>query len=64
MEKMQKQAYRISEFCACYGVGRSKAYQEIASGRLAIAKIGRITLIPREAAQRWLEHWRGQEVGQ
>ena len=32
-------------FCARNGVGRTKAYQEIAAGRLAVHKIGRNTVV-------------------
>lgn len=49
----QKQAYRIAEFCTAYGIGRSRAYQEIRQGRLKIFKVGKATLISAESADAW-----------
>ena len=51
---LQKKALSVREFCALYGVGRNKAYEEINAGRLLHRKKGRRTLIPREAADAWL----------
>lgn len=53
-ESFEKQAWKLNEFCAAHGIGRSKAYEEIAGGRLKAFKVGRLTLITREAAQEWL----------
>lgn len=47
-------AFPINVFCNRYGIGRSKAYDEIKSGRLTGVKIGRRTLIREEDAERWL----------
>lgn len=47
-------AFPINVFCSRYGIGRSKAYDEIKSGRLTGVKIGRRTLIRAEDAERWL----------
>lgn len=55
MVELEKQAYRISQFCFAYGISRSQAYEEIARKRLKIIKSGRMTLISREAAQAWLQ---------
>jgi excisionase family DNA binding protein len=55
MNDVEKRAYRIDEFCSAYGISRSKTYQEIANGRLLAVKIGRMTLIPRGAAERWMK---------
>jgi excisionase family DNA binding protein len=46
-------ALTITQFCQAYAVGRTTAYEEIASGRLSIKKRGRKTLIARSAAQQW-----------
>lgn len=51
--QIEKQAYRISEFCFAYGIGRTKAYEEIKNGRLKIDKKGRMTFISRAAAEAW-----------
>jgi excisionase family DNA binding protein len=50
----EKKAFSVREFCALYGVGRNKAYEEIKAGRLLHRKKGRRTLIPRDAADAWL----------
>ncbi len=50
----EKRALTVREFCALYGVGRNKAYEEINAGRLPFRKKGRRTLIPRDAADAWL----------
>jgi excisionase family DNA binding protein len=49
----ERRNYRISEFSQVYGIGRTKTYQEIKAGRLGTFKVGRITLISREAAEMW-----------
>ncbi|MEO3385106.1 DNA-binding protein [Mesorhizobium sp. CAU 1741] len=50
-----KVAYRINEFCAAFGVGKSLVFEEIAAGRLRTKKAGRRTLIPARDASAWLE---------
>jgi excisionase family DNA binding protein len=49
-----RRAFPISEFCRLYGIGRTKAYAEIAAGRLRALKVGRRTLIIYDAAEAWL----------
>ena len=49
-----KRALTVEEFIAAYGIGRTTTYEEIAAGRLAAVKLGRRTIIPREAADAWL----------
>jgi hypothetical protein len=53
-----KPSYRIPEFCAAFGVGRTRAYEEIAAGRLRAFKIGRATLIAGEDALAWRDRYR------
>ncbi len=47
-------AYSVTEFCKKYGLGRTRAYAEIGSGRLKAKKIGRRTVVPADAAEEWL----------
>lgn len=47
-------AHTLNDFCERYGIGRTKAYEEIKAGRLKARKNGRYTLITEEAAQAWL----------
>lgn len=37
---------RIREACRMTGIGRSKFYELIASGEIAVIKVGKMTLIP------------------
>ena len=48
-----KLAYSILEFCEIAGVGRTKAYEELAAGRLKAKKVGSRTLITN--APEWLD---------
>lgn len=51
--KNEKRNYRISDFVKIYGIGRTKTYEEINSGRLKAFKVGSITLISKESAEQW-----------
>lgn len=39
-------AVRVPEACRMIGIGRSKLYELIADGTIAIVKIGSVTVIP------------------
>ena len=47
------QAYDVQSFVKAYGISRAQTYIEIKAGRLRIFKVGRRTLISREAADMW-----------
>jgi hypothetical protein len=47
------QAYDVQSFAKAYGISRAQVYVEIKFGRLRIFKVGRRTLISREAAEAW-----------
>jgi excisionase family DNA binding protein len=49
-----QRAMSIDEFCDGYGLGRTKAYEELKSGRLRGRKIGKRTLITEDDAEDWL----------
>ncbi|MCJ2072958.1 hypothetical protein MKK75_29895 [Methylobacterium sp. J-030] len=49
-----KGALSLGEFLVWSSLGRTKALEEIAAGRLHAVKVGRRLLIPVEAAQAWL----------
>jgi excisionase family DNA binding protein len=51
----QQRAMSIDEFCARYGPGRTKVYQELKSGRLRARKIGTRTVITEDDAEDWLQ---------
>ncbi len=46
-------AFSVGAFCAVYGIGRTKFYDEVRNGRLTPVKLGRKTLVPRGEARRW-----------
>jgi hypothetical protein len=46
-------AFSIAEFCKRYGIGRSKAYDEIRQRKLSIRKVGTRSLILLCDAERW-----------
>jgi hypothetical protein len=50
----EKRAFSITAFCERYGIGRTSTYEEIAAGRLRVVKAGKRTLVPADAAERWL----------
>jgi Helix-turn-helix domain len=47
-------AMSIGEFCERYGPHRTKAYEELKSGRLRGRKIGKRTIITEDDAEDWL----------
>jgi hypothetical protein len=49
-----QRAFSIEQFCRRYGVGRTKAYEELKLGRLHARKIGRRTVITEDDAEAWL----------
>lgn len=51
---IEKQAFSIPEFCAAYSVGRAKLYRMMKAGEgPRIMKVGRKTIISKEAADEW-----------
>ena len=47
----EKRAYRINEFCATYGLGRTKTYDLIRTGKLRTIMVGGRRLIHKDAAE-------------
>ncbi len=50
---MNKQAYSIKTFLELYDIGRTKLYEEIASGSLATYRVGRRRYISPRAGEDW-----------
>jgi len=50
----RQRAMSIDGFCKGYGIGRTKAYEEINAGRLKARKAGRRTVITADDAEDWL----------
>lgn len=51
----EKLAYSVHEACTVIGIGRTRLYEEIKSGRIMVRKIGRRTLIPAASLTSFLE---------
>jgi excisionase family DNA binding protein len=47
----EKRAFRIDEFCAAYGLGRTKTYELIKAGKLRSVLVGGRRLVPKDAAE-------------
>jgi excisionase family DNA binding protein len=47
----EKRAFRINEFCAAYGLGRTKTYELIKAGKLRTVLVGGRRLIPKDEAE-------------
>ena len=62
--RARQRALSLAEFCERYGPGRTKAYEELKSGRLHGRKIGRRAVITEEGAEEWLRHLPLIEAGQ
>jgi len=45
-------AYRITSFCKCIGIGRTKFYQLVREGKVRTIVIGRRRLVPAHEAER------------
>jgi hypothetical protein len=53
---MEKEVYRVLEFCQRYAISKASFYRETAANRLRIIKRGRTTLVTRSEAERWFEN--------
>jgi excisionase family DNA binding protein len=59
-EVMVRPAYTVDNFCAEFGVGKSKFYEEIRTGRLRAYKVGDRTMIAGEDGLAWRDRYRAQ----
>ena len=50
----RQRAMSVARFSEDYGIGRTKAYEEIKSGRLRGRKAGKRTVISEDDAEAWL----------
>ena len=49
-----QRAMSIRVFCESYGIGHTKAYEEIKAGRLKARKVGKRTIVTADDADDWL----------
>jgi hypothetical protein len=52
--RARQRAMSVARFSEDYGIGRTKAYQELKSGRLRGRKAGKRTIISEDDAEAWL----------
>jgi hypothetical protein len=52
--RARQRAMSITRFSEDYAIGRTKAYEELRSGRLRGRKIGTRTIISQDDAEAWL----------
>lgn len=59
-----KALLRVEEVARLLGIGRSKAYELVATGDLPALRIGRLIRVPRHALDRWIaERTEWREAG-
>ena len=61
--RARQRAMSIARFSEDYGIGRTKVYEELNSGRLRGRKIGTRTLISEDDAEAWLRCLPARTVG-
>jgi excisionase family DNA binding protein len=52
--RARQRAMSVRGFCESVGIGRTRFYQEVKTGRLRVRKVGRRTLITADDAEDWL----------
>lgn len=52
---MDKLLYRVEEACIATGLGRTKVYDEIKSGRLRVVRFGKSVRIPAEELRAYVD---------
>jgi excisionase family DNA binding protein len=59
VSQLERILYRVEEAAEALGIGRSKAYELLASGQLPVCKVGKSVRVPADALREWV---RGQTV--
>lgn len=59
---MTEQAFTIPQFIDAFKVGRTRAYEEIAAGRLMTYRVGRRRYISAHAAAEWQRRLEAEQV--
>lgn len=62
-ETLAPRALGVEEFCRLYRIGRTSAYEEMASGRLRSYTLGRRRFISTAAAEQWQRALEAQAEG-
>ena len=48
-----RRGWRVDPFCRDHGIGRTTFYRLVKEGHLKVHKVGRITLVDADEAERW-----------
>lgn len=62
-EQFGRVALSIAEFSTLTGLGRTRVFEELKSGRLQALKCGRRTLIPIPEIEAWIKALGARKVG-
>jgi excisionase family DNA binding protein len=60
---MEPLLLRAAEIAHLLGIGRTKAYELMASGQLPVVRLGRAVRVPREALTDWVTELSSAAVG-
>ena len=52
--RIWQRAMSVRGFCESVGIGRTRFYQEVKTGRLRVRKVGRRTIVTSDDAEDWL----------
>ena len=52
--RIRQRAMSVRGFCESVGIGRTRFYQEVKTGRLRVRKVGRRTIVTSDDAEDWL----------
>jgi excisionase family DNA binding protein len=58
-ETFERANWRVNDFLASFGIGRTKFYELVKSGKIKTVKCGRTTLIPHGEALAYQERLEG-----
>ena len=54
--RVWQRAMSVRGFCESVGIGRTRFYQEVKTGRLRVRKVGRRTIVTSDDADEWLSN--------
>lgn len=61
---MEKEVYRVNDFCSCFAISRSAFYREVRANRLQVMRRGSRTYVTRRDANAWIENQRQGHAAQ
>ena len=52
---MEPELYSTATFCARFGIGKTKFWEEVKAGRLRVVRLGRTVRVKRADALAWVD---------